>query len=329
MKIPVVIEEVLPHFYRVEIPLPNNPLKQTNSYIIKDGKRNLIIDTGMNRKECKSAMTSALRQLNVNLDETDFFITHLHVDHLGLVGEMATKSSTVYFNQPDAAVIDHKDLWQLAIAFAEQHGFPESILQSAVEMHPANKYRPKDYFTFTILKEGDAVTAGDYHFGCVETPGHTPGHLCLYEAERKILVSGDHILGDITPNISEWFGLENPLQQYMQNLDKVYELEINLVLPGHRDTFADCRKRIHELKEHHRHRLEEVLQILKSDGLSSAFHVASKMSWDIIAENWELFPLMQKWFATGEAVSHLRYLELEEAVKSEQTDGKILFWPAC
>jgi glyoxylase-like metal-dependent hydrolase (beta-lactamase superfamily II) len=326
MSVPV-IDEILPHIYRVEIPLPNNPLKETNSYIIKSGRRNLIIDTGMNRKECKSAMSAALRQLNVNLDETDFFITHLHVDHLGLVGEMVTKSSTVYFNQPDAAVIDYQDLWQLAIFFAGQHGFPESILQSAVDMHPANKYRPKDFFSFTILKEGDVVTIDDYHFKCVETPGHTPGHLCLYEPDLKILVSGDHILGDITPNISEWFGLENPLQQYLLSLDKVYDLEVNLVLPGHRDPFTDCRKRIRELKDHHRHRLEEVLQILKSDGLSSAFHVASKMSWDIIAESWEFFPLMQKWFATGEAVSHLRYLELEGAVQSIQDDGKILFGP--
>jgi glyoxylase-like metal-dependent hydrolase (beta-lactamase superfamily II) len=328
MSVPV-IEEVLPHFYRAEIPLPNNPLKQTNAYIITAGKRNLIIDTGMNRQECKSAMAAALRQLHVNLEETDFFITHLHVDHLGLVGEMAAKSSTVYFNQPDAAVIDYQDLWQLAISFARQHGFPESILQSAVEMHPANKYRPKDYFTFTLLKEGDAVLAGDYRFKCVETPGHTPGHLCLYEADRKILVSGDHILGNITPNIAEWFGLENPLRQYLQSLDKIDDLEINLVLPGHRDPFPDCRKRIRELKIHHRHRLDEVMQILKSDGMSSAFQVASKMNWDIIAESWELFPLMQKWFATGEAVSHLRYLELEGSVQSKEAGGKIVFGPVC
>jgi glyoxylase-like metal-dependent hydrolase (beta-lactamase superfamily II) len=327
MSVPV-IDEILPHIYRVEIPLPNNPLKETNSYFIKSGRRNLIIDTGMNRKECKSAMSAALRRLNVNLDETDFFITHLHVDHLGLVGELAGETSNVYFNAPDAAVLEVKDLWELAILFTRQHGFPESILNEAVKMHPAHKYSPKKPLGFKILKEGDTISAGDYLFRCVETPGHTRGHMCLYEAERKLFVSGDHILGDITPNISAWDDIENPLRDYLASLAKVYDMEIELVLPGHRSIVTDYRARIREIREHHRHRLAEVLRILKSHGVSSAYRVASEMEWDIIAENWNLFPMIQKWFATGEALAHLRYLELEGAVQSDLAGGKTIFRPA-
>lgn len=73
-----MIEEVLPNLYRAEIPLPRNPLKATNSYIIKGRGKSLIIDTGMNREECLEAMSTGLKELDIDLKKTDFFITHLH-----------------------------------------------------------------------------------------------------------------------------------------------------------------------------------------------------------------------------------------------------------
>ena len=78
-------EMMLPNLYRIEIPLPKNPLKALNSYLIKGDGRFLIIDTGMNREECQNAMFTALEELKVDLKKTDFFITHIHADHLGLV----------------------------------------------------------------------------------------------------------------------------------------------------------------------------------------------------------------------------------------------------
>ena len=94
-----MIEQVLPDFYRIEIPLPNSPLKALNSYLIKGQGRFLIIDTGMNRDECMRSMISSLEKLEVDLRKTDFFITHMHADHLGLVGNLATETSTIYFNR--------------------------------------------------------------------------------------------------------------------------------------------------------------------------------------------------------------------------------------
>jgi glyoxylase-like metal-dependent hydrolase (beta-lactamase superfamily II) len=322
-------EEILPDLYRVEIPLPNNPLKATNSYIIKEGPQTLIIDTGMNRQECLDAMSAALRELDVDLRQTDFFITHLHADHSGLVGELAAESSTVYFNRPDAAVIKQKDFWQELFFFAIQHGIAEDELKDALEKHPGNKYSPREEVALTIVEDGDTVTIGDYRLQCVETPGHTRGHMCLYEPDRKLLISGDHILGDITPNISSWDDTGNPLREYYQSLDRVYGMEIDLVLPGHRSIITDCRGRINELKQHHQDRLAEVSLILKqSAGPATAFQVASKMHWDIVADSWEAFPLMQKWFATGEAIAHLKHLEDDGLAQRKQFDGKILFMPA-
>ncbi len=320
-----VMEEIYPGFYRVEIPLPQNPLKATNSYIIKGNKRNLIIDTGMNRSECMEAMEAALKELEISLEDTDFFITHLHADHYGLVRKLAAKSSLVYFNEPDAEVMENMEFWREMFIIAIRHGFSEEELRSAIESHPGNKYSPGGPVDLTFVREGDVINIGSYNFRCVVTPGHTRGHTCLYDPARKLLVSGDHILGDITPNISSWDDSGNPLGDYLHSLNRVYNMEVDMALPGHRSIIRDCRGRIDELKEHHRKRLAEVLSILKNSGPGNAYRVASMMEWDIVAENWDDFPLMQKWFATGEALAHLRYLEEEKAVVREQAGEGILF----
>jgi glyoxylase-like metal-dependent hydrolase (beta-lactamase superfamily II) len=99
-------EEILPNLFRIKIPLPENPLKYLNSYVIMGSKRNLIIDTGLNQKECLDAMQTGLHKLNVDLGETDFFITHLHADHFGLVSRLVTVTSKTYFNRPDTEIIE-------------------------------------------------------------------------------------------------------------------------------------------------------------------------------------------------------------------------------
>jgi glyoxylase-like metal-dependent hydrolase (beta-lactamase superfamily II) len=130
------------------------------------------------------------------------------------------------------------------------------------------------------------------------------------------MIAGDHILGDITPNIQCWSDNTNPLKQYLASLDKVYDLKVDLVLPGHRRLFRNYRERIEELKAHHQNRLDEVRQILNT-GPKTAFQLAAGMQWDIECDSWEQFPVAQKWFATGEAIAHVRYLEAKHETKRE------------
>jgi len=317
-------EEILKNLYRIEIPLLDNPLKSINSYVIKGPERNLIVDTGWNREECRKAMEAGLEECGVDLRKTDFFITHLHSDHLGLVSDLMTNTSTIYFNQPDADRFNSGVPLDDFIIFARMNGYPEDELQEVIRSHPGFKFRSKGNLGFHILKGGDTLRIGDYHFRCVETPGHTKGHMCLYEPWKKIFVSGDHLLNDITPNIQLWSDDWDPLREYLESLDKVYELDIELVLPGHRSVFRNYRERILELKGHHQKRLKEIISILKK-GRKNAFQVASQMSWDITFDSWDLFPMTQKWFAIGEAISHLKYLEEKKKIKREMASGKIVF----
>jgi glyoxylase-like metal-dependent hydrolase (beta-lactamase superfamily II) len=315
---------ILPDLYRIEIPLPKNPLKALNSYVIKSRERSLIIDTGWNQEECLVAMQEGLKELEIDIRKADFFITHLHTDHLGLVSSLVTDTSTIYFNRPEADRIKSGIVLDDFIRFARLNGFPEKELQVIPQTHPGFKFRSKGPLNFHILKEGDVIRVSDYVFHCIETPGHSMGHLCLYEPGKKIFVAGDHILENITPTITLWSDDWNPLKEYLESLDKVSGLDIELVLPGHRDILRNPRERIEELKHHHRKRLDEIISIL-GEGRKNAFQVASGMTWDIVYDSWDLFPVSQKWFAMGEAISHLKYLEEKGAIRREMRQQIITY----
>lgn len=311
---------MLPGVYRIEIPLPGNPLRALNCYVLKGADRDLIIDTGMNRNECRTAILSGLGDLGVSLKACDFFITHMHADHSGLVSELAAENSTVYSSHIDAGLINWPNggPWNEQIDFAVRNGFPYDLARIAIESHPGFKYGVKRRIEFTEVNDGDKISIGDRELTCVQTPGHTRGHMCLYDAANAILFSGDHVLGDITPNISMWTDTQNFLQDYLVSLERVASLHIDLVLPGHRRQVTDCKDRIEQLKRHHQARADEVLSILKR-GPQSGYQVATQMTWELRFDSWNEFPISQKWFAMGEAISHLVYLEREGLIAANRT----------
>ena len=328
-----MFEEVVPGLYRIEVPLPGSPLKATNSYVVKGTERPLIIDTGWNREDCMTALVSGLKECGVDSRQADFFITHMHADHSGLVTTLAGEGARIYFGWADAEIIRSAtpDHWEKQIDFARRRGFPEEELEKALGSHPGRRYTRRystsDSLNLSVLKDGETISIGDYLFECIETPGHTEGHICLYEPSKKIFICGDHILVDITPNITVSSEERNPLKEYLMSLDKVYDLDVELVLPGHRRVFRNHKERIRELKKHHQTRLEEVISILGKDK-QNAFQIASQMTWDISYKAWDLFPPAQKWFAFGEAMAHLKYLEEEGKVGWEMDGQGVVFFIA-
>jgi glyoxylase-like metal-dependent hydrolase (beta-lactamase superfamily II) len=322
-----LFEEILPGLYRIKVPLPGSPLKATNSYVIKGAERSLIIDTGWNREDCMTALVSGLKECGVDSKQADFFITHMHADHAGLVSTLAGEGARIYFGWADAEIIRSAtpEHWEKQIDFARKCGFPGEELERAIGSHPGRRYSPNNSLNLCVSKDGDTISIGDYLFECIETPGHTAGHICLYEPSKKIFICGDHILVDITPNITLSSEERNPLKEYLMSLDKVYNLDVELVLPGHRSIFRNQKERIRELKQHHQTRLKEVIAIL-GKGKQNAFQVASQMTWDISYKSWDLFPPAQKWFAFGEALAHLKYLEEEGEVGWGMEKQGIMFF---
>lgn len=306
------MNQVMKDIYQVEIPLKGNPLKMVYSYIVLgqgEGKERkcFIIDTGFNSEPCKTALYKALDALDLRLENAVLVVTHLHSDHSGLAAELNQHGTTVMTGQIDGEMINEmtKDAyWQ---AFAERADMMD-LKKDGVAFggHPGYKYCPKNPINFKPLVEGHVLKMGDYSFEVIDIPGHTPGHIALYDAEKKIMISGDHVLDPITPNIAFWGFEWNILDVYMKSLDKVRAMEIEKILPSHRKIIEDHKTRIDELKEHHKERLEEVGQIIED--WTSVRDTASRMHWSLRQKSWIDFPDPQKWFASGEAMSHLEYL---------------------
>lgn len=317
-------EEIACGIYKIEIPIFDKFLGTLNSYVIRGSERNLIIDTGLDEQGCMDAMQAGLREIDIDLEKTDLFITHIHPDHLGLAPRLARATTKIYFNQLEADLLQSGLRWNNLVSVARRNGIPEEIIELATRERPGFESLSHWRLRFSIVREDDTIRVGEYELRCIETPGHSRGHLCLYESKRKIFFSGDHILSDITPGIQLWSDEGDLLRDYLVSLEKVYGLDIELMFPGHRRRIEDPRRRIEEIRQHHRERLHEVLSILE-EGPQNAFQVGSRMSWDITAESWEAFPTMQKMFAVGEAIAHLRYLEGERRVRRELREGRIVY----
>jgi len=326
-----MVEQVYskPDIFKIYVPLPNNPLKNLNSYFIKGKERNLLIDTGFNLQECYEALVDGLKELDVDMKHTDIFITHLHADHSGLVKKLMTSDTTVYFSEKDYNYLKNYligNQWEEIDKRYHQEGIPWDILTSLRATNPSKVLTPESMFPAVIIADGDKIMVDDYTFTCVATPGHTPEHMCLYLEAEQLIFSGDHVLFDITPNITLWFGYNDSLGAYINSLRKVKQLKVKTCMPAHRSASNIFYERIDYIIEHHKERLEEVLKILeKNNRPLSAYETAKKMKWRIRGNGWDDFPNNQKWFATGEAMAHLDYLVQRNYIKRRELEGKFYY----
>jgi glyoxylase-like metal-dependent hydrolase (beta-lactamase superfamily II) len=172
-----------------------------------------------------------------------------------------------------------------------------------------------------LLEDGAQPEVPGWDLTAIWTPGHSPGHLCFYEARNELMLSGDHVLPRITPNIP--FHPQagaNPLGDYLSSLDKLEPFEVGEVLPAHEYRFDDLHARLEELRRHHRDRFAEIVAIL-SEGPHSGWDIAMHMRW---SRPWDEIAGFMRRAAVGEAVSHLRALEIDGVVNVQ--DGEPALW---
>lgn len=312
-----MFQEVAQGVYSAQLPIPVASLHSVNVYVIK-GERVLLIDTGMNSKECLDHLLRALDLLDVK-GHVDLFVTHFHVDHFGNVRSLSRKGARVYISKEDwNSVISLKTgiLRRDILRFLERSGFPAEEASSLFSREIDSAYEVEDK-SVLFVRDGDIIACGSLELLCVATPGHTSGHMTLLDVQSGLYFSGDHLLYEISPTIQARSDSENPLKDYLLSLAKISSLPIEQVLPAHGRPFKDVARRVRDLIEHHEQRLEEILGILSRRGMTT-YEIASLMRWDISYSDWAALPLAQRLFATGEAFAHLRYLEEEGLVRCER-----------
>ena len=320
-----MIRKINDYLALIKVVLPNSPLRDLNSYVVQTPSRNLLIDTGYYQPESLESLQNGIQELGIDMDKTDILLTHLHADHSGLVSKIARPGCKIYMGEVDNNLrtknLQENYHWIKCKELYLQEGFPADIIEYVIRDNSAKSYAPEKFPQFTPLKEGDILSVGKVSFNCIDTPGHTPGHICLYNADNKIMVLGDHVLFGITPNITTWPTLRNSLKTYMNSLRKIREYDVLVPLPGHRECTGTMIERIDKLLEHHEKRLAETYRLVSENEGLNGYELAGLMKWSIRACNWEKFPAIQKWFATGETLAHLYYLEENGDIRRETPKG--------
>lgn len=309
------VEELKEGILRIELGLGNMPLGSVNAYLVLSGENPLLIDPGPYEEETADLLLSALKQVGADVEKLDVFVTHFHIDHIGQAYALHKRSAQVLFNPTEAKLLldDLEQRWDFLKKVMLSHGFTKSEIEEMEDLHPI-RFIPKIPLAFVPVEDGQVLKRGNLSFSVVSTPGHSPGHSCLYEPNLKFFIAGDHVLETITPNVGFWPEIEDPLGAYLKSLLKVRNLEVDLTLPGHGRPFSNLKKRVDELLSHHQRRCEEILEALNEP--KTAYEVASLIHWDI-GGNWSEFTVHQKWFALSETISHLHYLVKRGKVRKD------------
>ena len=319
-------QEIIPNLYRIPVPLPGNPLKELNAYLLRGGDRPLLVDTGFRQDPCRQALFSQLAELGLAPGDVDVLLTHCHSDHSGLAPEAAGDRGVIYASAVDRSLLDRPGAERAARwagitrGFAAE-GFPAQLLDSMAQTNPSRSMAPPEGGHYESLADGQVLEAGGFQLRALLMPGHTPGQMCFWLEKEGLMLTGDHVLFDITPNITTWPELPDALGAYLESLDRIRSYAPVRSLPGHRAP-GDLAQRVDQLKEHHRQRLEEAFQAVKNHPGAGAYELAGYMTWKIRARNWAEFPVAQKWFAVGECMSHLERLMAQGRIVRRTEDGK-------
>lgn len=315
----------------IQIPLEGNPLKTLNSYLLKGAERSLLIDTGFRHPKCLLEMETQLHEIGVDRSNMDIFLTHAHSDHTGLAPKLLQGSGQILISKVDGAVVTEcltAAYWTRNYQEYLENGFSEQELFQIQHANPAQKLSPIEWDqSYTALENGDILRYGKHVLHCISTPGHSPGHMCLYEAEKQWLFSGDHVLFHISPNICRWEAMPDALDSYLESLRLIQPLPVKRLFPAHHQKEGPLSARIDELLAHHRHRAQSILRVLSQEPGMTAYEIASRLVWNIRCKDWGEFPVTQKYFAVGETLAHLDYLSLKGKLFIYKENGIIHYAP--
>jgi len=301
----------------VTIDLPFR-LNHVNCFIAKGENGWTIIDSGLHNP----AAETRWKPLLANHEITEIIITHYHPDHYGFAGRLqdltGAKVSMTETDKQTALRIWGEGFSQSLRENYYKCGIPKDVADAMAENEagfiPRVTPHPR---VDRYLQEGDKILFGKYEYEVLEAPGHSDGLICLYNREKRVLFSTDHILPKITPNISYHFhGDKNPLEAFLESLQKFKRLEAEYVIPSHGKPFINANERIDEIIDHHNERLSKLVDIIRFP--STVYDGCQKL----FGRN---FTTHEMRFAIGETIAHLEYLVNKRVCKKEEINGIYIY----
>lgn len=306
--------------WSVPVPMPQSSLRYVLVYLLELDDGVAMIDAGWDTEEAWDALNAGLGKAGYEVsDVKSVLVTHIHPDHYGLAGRVREESGAwIALHPADAEILPQRYMQMDGLLTRMQRhllesGVPAVSLETMRGASMPVRGFVNAVFPDVLLEDGDRPEVPGWNLTAVWTPGHSPGHLCFYDSERRALLSGDHVLPRITPNISlHPQQTANPLADFLDALDKVAALEVDEVLPAHEYRFRNLAQRIVQLREHHEHRLVEIGAALAEHPGSTAWEIAIGLTW---SRPWSEITFWMQRAALGETLAHLIVLESRGAIR--------------
>jgi glyoxylase-like metal-dependent hydrolase (beta-lactamase superfamily II) len=276
-------ERVLPGIWRLRLALPWPGVPHGNAWAVEHDGGIVMFDTGIGGRGRLRQLDLALAQAGFGIEDVRLVVcTHSHTDHYGLAGAITAEAGCELWMHPAWGHVrlmasDPEAALEARIEVARQSGVPPAALERYREQRGGDSETGID-----TLKEPDRellpgveVETALGAWQVYETPGHAPSHVVLHQPERRLLISGDHLLGR-TVLFFDYGHSPDPVGEFLASLERVEPLQVDLVLPGHGRTFRDPEAKIAES----RRQVEELLGKVRAalaDGETTAFEVVSRI----------------------------------------------------
>jgi len=321
--------EVYPGIFVVYLPLPMKPTI-INVYLVRGADDQwALIDTGMNTEASVETFRAALAAIGCRAEHIrKILCTHHHPDHYGCSRTLQEMTGAqLHFHRAEhersqAFLPSERPQW--VIDFFRAQGIPLERFATVPRQSDFWKgmYVPGEPQVW--IEDGDVIEIGARRLEVVWTPGHAPGHCVFYLRDEKVMIVGDHLLPRITPHVGFGPGTQgNPLGDFIASQRKVQAFDVDFVLPAHGGVFEDHRHRANQIIQHHRARLEQMIDLLRR-GRHCGYEVA-RWAFDFD----ESSAISYQFPATFETLAHLEYLRHEgRATRETNAEGLVLYGAA-
>lgn len=302
--------------WALSIPIPVSSLGHVTTYLLEAGDGVVLIDSGWDTEVGWKALVAGLSRIGRSITSVrGVMVTHLHPDHFRMAPRIRAESGCwIAMHRYDSELLEQR--YSDPEAFADEtmqfllnEGVPtESARRTVLGLNdtPVADFRPD-----TDLVDSQVIDIGVHELTAIHTPGHTPGHACFYDADRRLLFSGDHVLPRISPHISSGpVSGHDPLGNYLSSLARLESRDVDLVLPAHGQAFRDLTSRLDELTRHHLLRMREIELAVAEP--RTAWETARSVRW---RRPWSSMPTALYRLAVGETVAHLDALSTRGRVR--------------
>jgi glyoxylase-like metal-dependent hydrolase (beta-lactamase superfamily II) len=318
------VERVRPGLWSVPVPIPDNPLRYVLVHLLELDDGVAVVDTGWNTSEAWKALVDGLAVAGYAVEDVRAaLVTHIHPDHYGLAGRLREASGAwVALHPADAALLPGRygagidTLVAQMRALLSDCGVPGAVTAELSEASMGLREFVSQAEPDVLLEHGRRVDLRGWDVVPLHTPGHSPGHVCFLDRRGRLLLSGDHVLPRISPNISVHTQQPaNPLADYLASLRAVRDLDVEEVLPAHEWRFTALAARVDELLAHHHDRLAVVERTVREQPGVTCWEVTRGLRW---SRDWDQIHGYMRRAAVGETLAHLVLLESRGRVRRSQ-----------